>query len=103
MKEAYYLTVRLRRGRINIVHKKKCPFLHGISEKIFLGMLDSPLEAIRVGSKYFRSAEKCLFCLGKDNPQHNNDMSEEIRVGCNLLSADQVEPALESALFCAKN
>jgi len=103
MKEAFFLSVRLRAGRPHMVHKGNCPFLEGTNDSKFLGNFSSPGEAIREAGKFFHTPDRCGFCMKKEDHAESSMVPFQVSVTRKYLSSRQVESTWESPLIMSKS
>ncbi len=99
----YYVAIRPQTNDQHNVHKEGCPFLPEAARRIFLGIFQSPKDAVEEGSKYFSRSNKCLFCSKEHHPQNNKPTISELLVQENYISSDSFTAVWDSALSCSVN
>ena len=94
MVERYYLAVRPRINETHAVHKAGCPLLPDFEKRIYLGMFDSVMDAVKESQKFFAATKGCLFCSEED------EGSQKITCVDTRISNDAVLPALKIQVHC---
>jgi hypothetical protein len=85
------------------VHKEDCPFLPESGKRIYLGVFQSPGNAVSESRRFFKRSVKCPFCCKDHRTQaYKAGISGELLTG-NFTSSDQFVAASDSVLRCCIN
>jgi hypothetical protein len=99
----YYVAIRPQTDDRHNVHKEDCPFLPEAERRIFLGIFQSPQDAVAEGTKYFNRSNNCLFCSKEHQHQDNKPLISELLAQENYISSDSFTAVWDSALRCSVN
>jgi len=102
MKDHYFLSVRRKAVMSHLVHKGDCPFLHEANEKIFLGTHNSHREAFRAAGGYYKTIDRCVFCMKVGDPPEKRVTTPGSLLIRKFISTAQVEATWESAFLISK-
>ena len=78
MAKKYYVAVRPRINENHAVHKEGCPFLNRNEKRIFLGVFNSSLDAVKASRRHFFSSEGCVFCSKEQKPHNLKTKTKEL-------------------------
>jgi hypothetical protein len=99
----YYVAMRPQTNEHHSVHKEDCPFLPEDGRRIYLGIFQSPEDALEEGRKYFSRSDSCLFCSKERLPKNKKPVVSGMQVAENFISSDGLTITWESVLQCSVN
>ena len=94
MVERYYLAVKARINETHAVHRAGCPFLPDVEKRIYLGVFDSVMDAVKESQKFTARSKGCLFC------SEENEDSQKITFMDTRITNDPVLPELKMPVLC---
>lgn len=103
MSAKYFIGIRPQTNEHHTVHKDGCPFLPDTGLRIYLGIFQSPHDAINEGRRHFNKSGSCLFCSKEHHSHERKPVFAEMPVLGNLLSPDRLPVTWESAFQCCVN
>jgi hypothetical protein len=103
MKTKYFICIRPQANDSNAVHKEGCPLMSEPAEIIFLGIFQSPDEAVEEGRKHFTAPAGCRFCSREYYKENSKILYFERSEKSDFLTSDRLMDTLESALICSMN
>lgn len=103
MMTKYFICIRPLINDKYVVHKEGCPCLPPAEERIFLGIFQSPEEAVKEGRKHFPAPAGCRFCSKEYYKENSKILFFERSEKSDFLKSDRLMDTWESALICSMN
>jgi hypothetical protein len=103
MKTKYFICIRPQFNDSHAVHKEDCPCLPAPEKRIFLGIFQSPDEAVKEGKKHFPAPAGCRFCSREYYKENSKILYFERSEKSDFLTSDRLMDTLENALICSMN
>ncbi len=103
MEALYYISVRQQASGTHIIHIDDCPLLPDHGKTIFLGIFDSPEQAMKEGKDHFRKSEYCPFCLRHLYLKSKKHANTELYIAESYISYSQLIISWENAMLCGVN
>ena len=103
MKTKYFIDLKQRTDETHPVHSEDCPFLPERNNRIFLGILSTPVEAELAGRIYFNSSVSCPFCCSKPGISGVDKDNSHLFTNPEFLHFSGITASAESALLCGVN
>ncbi len=96
----YFINIRPCSGGYHVIHNQDCPLLPEQGKRIFLGVFQSPDDAVNEGRKHFRKPVCCRFCSEEGNRNSVNQESE-VKAGTAFISHDTLTETIDDLMFCS--
>lgn len=103
MKTKYFIGIRLQLNDSHTVHKEGCPCLPAPEKRVFLGIFQSPDEAVKEGRKHFPAPAGCRFCSKEYFIENSKILFFERSEKPDLLTSGKLMDTWENALICSMN
>src|SRR4030042_846268 len=103
MKALYQISPGHKANGANIVHTDGCPLLPGRGKTTFLGIFNSPEEAMKEAAIHFKKTDCCPFCLKEHYLKRKKPVFAGLFDQITFITSDGIAAAWESAMICGVN